>query len=319
VIEGIRIPSSVRDLIQARMADLAQEDRDLLEAAACCGFEFDPTLVAEALGVDLMGALRRFGQIERRHRLIRSAGRRCVFDHHQVQETLYGGLIAQLREQYHLAIGDALEKRTGGGAGGAEAVALCEHFLKSAAPARARPFLDKALAQLQRDYGADAPANVARLALAAPGLYAGRERADLLLRFADCLDLSGRREEQRAALDEALAIAKELGDRTLGARAISRIGGLLLVTARFEEARPCFEEALDLAQGSGERGLEAGLCGRMCVLLYETGRHGDALPWGQRQLALAQEAGDRVVEADAINNIANIDRAMSATWPSRAS
>ena len=47
--------------IESEIADLEDDARDFLEAASCCGFEFDPTLVAEALGSDLMGALRRFG------------------------------------------------------------------------------------------------------------------------------------------------------------------------------------------------------------------------------------------------------------------
>jgi len=310
VIDGIRIPSSVRDLIQARMAELAQEDRDLLEAAACCGFEFDPTLVAEALGIDLMGALRRFGQIERLHRLIRSAGRRCVFDHHQVQEALYGGLLTQLREQYHLALGSALEKRSGGGAGGVEAVALSEHFLKSADPARARPYIAQALSHLERDYGADAPANVARLALSAKGLLTGRDRAEMLLRFAHDLDLSGKREEEQAVLDEALAIAKELDDPRLGARAIGAIAELLRQTARFDEAMRRYEEALDLARRAGDRSGEATWSGGIGMLLHDTGRASEALPWHERQLALARELQDRGQEALAINNIGNVHRAL---------
>lgn len=318
VIDGIRIPSSVRDLIQARMAELEPGDRDLLEAAACCGFDFDPTLVAEALGVDLMGALRRFGQIERRHRLIRSAGRRCVFDHHQVQETLYQGLLAQLREQYHLAIGAALERTKSGGLGGPEAVALCEHFLKSANPERARPYLEKALSQLERDYGADAPGNIARLALAAPGLLAGRARAEMLLRFAKNLDLSGKREEQRAVLDEALALARELGDKGLGARAIGQIGSLLLQIARFDEALRRLEEALDLARQAGDRASEARFCGSIGVVFHDTGRGADALPWHERQLALARDAGDRMEEASAINNIGNVHRALRHADEARA-
>ncbi|HEX5136597.1 MAG TPA: tetratricopeptide repeat protein [Planctomycetota bacterium] len=317
VIEGIQIPSSVRDLIQARMADLDPLDRDLLEVASCCGFEFDPTLVAEASGVDLIGALRRFGQIERRHRLIRSAGRRCVFDHHQVQETLYAGLLPALRERYHLAIGDALERKQGG-AGGAGAVALCEHFLKSTEPGRSRPYLDRAVSQLERDYGADAPANVARLALAAPGLLAGRDRAGMLLRFASNLDLSGKREEQRSALDEALGIARNLSDPGLGARAVGMIGSLFLHTGRFEEARRAIEEALDLARKAGDRRQEAHLCGGMGVTLYDTGRGAEALPWHERQLAIARETGDRHAEADAINNIGNVHRVRRDRQQARA-
>jgi tetratricopeptide (TPR) repeat protein len=310
VIEGISIPSSVRDLIQARMAELDAPDRDLLEAAACCGFEFDPTLVAEALSKDLLGALRRFGQIERRHRLIRSAGRRCVFDHHQVQETLYGGLLAQLKEQYHLALGDALERRMQGGPGGPDATALSEHFLKSADARRAKPYLSKALSHLERDYGADAPANIARLALEAPDLLAGRERVEMLLRFARNLDLSGKREEQRAALDEALKIAKGLSDAALGANVICRTGSFLLHTGRFEEARRCFDEALDLAGKAGDRACECVCCGGIGMLLSDTGRPLEALPWHERQLAIARETGNRASEANAINNIGNVHRGL---------
>jgi hypothetical protein len=85
-IEQIQIPSSVQDLIQARISDLDEEDRDLLDVAACAGFEFDPGLVADALGINRIPALKRLGRIERKQRLIRSAGLRFVFDHHQVQE-----------------------------------------------------------------------------------------------------------------------------------------------------------------------------------------------------------------------------------------
>ena len=37
VIKDIQIPSSLLDLVNARMADLSDEERDLLDVAACCG------------------------------------------------------------------------------------------------------------------------------------------------------------------------------------------------------------------------------------------------------------------------------------------
>ena len=44
VIRDIKVPSSVLDLVNARVADLTEEERDLLDVASCCGFEFDPLL-----------------------------------------------------------------------------------------------------------------------------------------------------------------------------------------------------------------------------------------------------------------------------------
>ena len=45
------LPSSVLDLVNARVADLDDDERNLLDVASCWGFEFDPTLVGEALGL----------------------------------------------------------------------------------------------------------------------------------------------------------------------------------------------------------------------------------------------------------------------------
>src|SRR5262249_33294411 len=139
VIGDIKIPSSVLDLVNARVADLTQEERDLLDVAACWGFEFDPGLVGDVLGIGRIPLLKRFGQIERRHRLVRSSGRNYAFDHHQVQEALYGSLHEQMREEYHAALASALETRTNaaqtdpGALGGAVCVDLAEHFLRGAA------------------------------------------------------------------------------------------------------------------------------------------------------------------------------------------
>jgi hypothetical protein len=49
-IREIEIPSSVRDLVQARLCGLAEEDKDLLDVAACCGDEFDPRSSARRSG-----------------------------------------------------------------------------------------------------------------------------------------------------------------------------------------------------------------------------------------------------------------------------
>jgi len=43
---------------------------------------------------------------------VRSAGRRYVFDHHQVQEKLYAGLSDLHRESYHAALAETSEARS---------------------------------------------------------------------------------------------------------------------------------------------------------------------------------------------------------------
>ncbi|MBW2282550.1 MAG: protein kinase, partial [Deltaproteobacteria bacterium] len=99
VIDDIQIPSSLIDLIEARISDLCEDESHLLEVAACCGHEFEPRLVGEVLGLGRIPALQKLARIEKTHRLIRSVGPRYLFDHHQVQEALYAGLSEPLREE----------------------------------------------------------------------------------------------------------------------------------------------------------------------------------------------------------------------------
>ena len=93
---------------QAIPVDPSQEEREVLDVASCCGFEFDATLVADALETARIPTFRRLARIEKQHRLVRAAGRRFLFDHQQVQESLYAGLPEVLREEYHGALAQAM-------------------------------------------------------------------------------------------------------------------------------------------------------------------------------------------------------------------
>ncbi len=300
VIDAIGVPSSVRELVLGRLAGLEPQDKDLLDLAACCGHEFDPLLVAEASGRGVLPALQRLGWIERRHRLVRSAGRCCVFDHHQVRETIYEGLMAPLREQYHLLLGGLLERR-----GPQAAAEICEHFLRGAEPSRARPHLAAAFDRVERGYGAEAPARLARLALAAPGLLEGRDRGLLLLRFAASLELLGRSEEQGRAVDEALALAASLGDEALRLGALVARSRLLYGTGRHREAEPLLADALALARALGDGAAERLVEHSIGTLAMELGRVDESIAHLERARDLFRDAGDRRGEGTAIGNLGN--------------
>jgi tetratricopeptide (TPR) repeat protein len=309
VIADIEVPSSVLDLVRARVADLAEEERDLLDVAACCGFEFDPLVVAAAAGVAMVPALKRLAQIERRHRLVRAAGDRYVFDHHQVQDALYGSLANPLRQAYHAAVADVLEARHSAAAAdprvldGALCVDLAEHFLKGGQGARALRYLDPAMTHLERGYVNGEVIALAERALAAPGLVAGKERATLLMRKAERLDLLGRRDAARAAIDEALALVDADGDPVLRARVRSTLGAHLSRLARHEEAQAVLGEAIELARRAGDLRAEAGATGTLAGVSFRLSRYAEAEALMERQRVLARQAGDRQGETGAIANL----------------
>jgi len=317
VIEEIEIPSSVLDLVNARVADLSEEERDLLDVACCRGFEFDPGLVGEVLGLGRIPALKRFGQIERRHRLVRSSWRNYVFDHHQVQEALYGSLNEQLREEYHAALAGALEVRTKAADAdpetldGALCVDLCEHYLRGARGASALRYFDAALTHLEKGY-LNAPAvDLAEQALAVPGLLAGLERAKILLRLGEGdgpLDRMGRRARQEEVAREAERLAEVGGDEGLRGRAARALGVMFRRTSRNDEAEAALRRALEIAVAECDREGEARATGSLGVVFFNEGGLAEAREQYGRNLAMSREIGDRRGEAIAQHNLGSVLR-----------
>jgi serine/threonine protein kinase/tetratricopeptide (TPR) repeat protein len=315
-IRDIDVPPSIVEVIQARVSDLGEADRNALEVASCIGFEFDAALVGAVLGVAPIPLLQRLGRIEKAHRLVRSVGHRFVFDHHQVQEVLYAGLSAPLSEAYHAAIGDALEARSGAAArapedvDGALCVDLAEHFLSGAKGERGLRYLDAAMTHLEKRWLNDAAVRLAARALAVPGLLAGTARMATLLRLADRLDLLGRRDPQRATVEEALVVARATGDRAGEVKATVGLGSVFWSLGRYAEARECVERQLALAQEIGDRRGEATATGNLGNVFYWLDRYADARQQHERHLALSREIGDRRGEARATGNLGNVFHAL---------
>ncbi len=254
-VQEIHLPSSVTDLIRARLSKLDDDDQDLLELAACAGFEFDPLVVARALGEPEVRVLRRLSRLERRHHLVRSEGRSYVFDHHQIQEALYRGLAPLLREQYHGLMADALVSGDEAPAG-KTALQCCHHSFRAARPQDALAVLEPALAHCEAIYESEAAIDLARNALKAEGGLEGRARGELLLRCRAWLDRLGRRVDERRVLDDAVELAGDLGDDELLCRAKQDLGVHLERTTRYAESRDALESAVALAQRLGRTDLE---------------------------------------------------------------
>ena len=309
IVEEIQVPSSVLDLVHARVADLAQDEQELLEVASCCGFEFDPVLVAEAAGVGRIPALKMFGRIEKSHRLVRSAGRRLVFDHHQVAEALYQGILEPLREAYHGAIAEALESRAGAEAddprrlGGELAVEICQHHFQAAQGDRALRYLDAALDHLGASYLNDRAIQLADQALETEGLLAGRRRCEVLLQKEGRLALMGRRDEQAAVLAEAEALAKEAGLEGLASKVEGALGNLDQARGRYADAEAHLLRSRDLARVSDERRAEAAAIGDLGSVLLSVGRFEEGRAHHEESLTLTREIEDRHAEAAATGNL----------------
>jgi serine/threonine protein kinase/tetratricopeptide (TPR) repeat protein len=309
VLQDIQIPSTIRDLVAARIADLAPEDKDLLDVASCLGFEFDAGVVAEALGEAHVPVLRRLARIEARHRLVRSAGERFVFDHHQVQESLYAGLPPPLAREYHAAIAAAIETRSGAAAkepkvvDGALCVELAGHWARGARRERLERYLDAALGHLERSNRHAAAIELAECVLAQPDLVSGTRRGDVVLRRARALGLTGRTDDEADAVEEAVASADASGDSASRVRARAARAAHLFRTGRIDAAIEELRNQLALAREFADRRGEIDAVGRLGGVLYAAGRYRESRDCLESHVHMARESGDRLGLARSIGNL----------------
>ncbi len=323
VIRDIQVPSSVVDLVQARVSDLAEEERDLLDVAACYGYRFDPGVVAEASGRPLVPALKALGRIERTHHLVRTAGRYLVFDHHQVQESLYAALIPQLREAYHAAIAEVLARAVADAPGpeveGRRQVLLVEHSLKGRQGAGALPHLDAALDHLEARWLNEPALDLLERAIAIPEFLVGERRITALLRKNGRLEILGRRDDQKVVIEEAAALVDDATPRALALEIEIARGNLRHVLGDAAAATDILKRCLADAKAAGERKATATALGQLGNAVYSLGRYEEAREYYEECLAIAREIEDPLLEGMARGSLGNVHGMLGDLTAARSS
>jgi class 3 adenylate cyclase/tetratricopeptide (TPR) repeat protein len=106
------LPPSVQGVLTARVDRLAPKDRALLQAASVIGRQFDPALLAGAVGEpdvnDQLAAMQALDLVLRNNK-----SDRYEFKHALVRDALYQSLLTEARTALHFKIADEIERRSG--------------------------------------------------------------------------------------------------------------------------------------------------------------------------------------------------------------
>lgn len=296
---GGRIPPTVRDAVLARAAGLSGAARDVLEAVAVVPQRTEvwllEALVQRALdGLDEClesGMLRGEADgVAFRHELARLAIEESLTPHRAV--VLHRRALAALAEP---AIGSSDLARL---AHHAEAAGDTDAVLRYAPLAAEHAAAVGAHREALHQYE--------RALRFAAGLAAG-QRAHLLERLADEGFLTDMREEGLAALDEALVIHRDGGERL-------RAGDVLRLRARMKgdmgrtaEARVDVREATEILERLPP-GIElARTYAEVSCLTMQADDAEQTIAWGQKAFALADRLGDTDALAHALNTIGTVE------------
>lgn len=262
--EAIRLPDTLRQLIEHQIGKLHPEDRLILEAGSVTGREFVAAAVAAALGKDAVQIEERCTDLVRRRQFIQPKGAqewpdgtittRYSFIHALYHEVLYTQLTAGKRAQLHRFIGERLEQGYGGRS--QEIIAeLTVHFDRGGDYPRALHYLRQAIEQtIQHCAHREALHYLTRALEVVKILPATPERAqyELILQIHLGVSLMATKgyasPEAKAAFDYARQLCQQVGETAQLVPVLRGLAAFYYVRAELQTARELGEQALQLAQ-----------------------------------------------------------------------
>jgi DNA-binding CsgD family transcriptional regulator/tetratricopeptide (TPR) repeat protein len=291
--DGSALPSSIRDLIRGRVAELDDRARTALDAAAILGSRIEPWLLAAVVGENLPGiddaiavglVLRDGDGMSFRHELARFA----VLEELPVIRGigLHRSALAALRRA---GVSDAA-RLAHHAEGAGDGAAVLEFAPQAAEQALANGAYREAIAQLER---------ALRFAVSDDD-----RRVNLLEQLGDAQMVVANGVAADEAWTEALTIRRARGaEPRLVGDLLRRISRSAMWRADFARAMALAREAVAILESLGEsRELAMALVGLSGQLMMEAHAE-EAIRWGERALAMGDRLGDDEVRALAFNYI----------------
>jgi DNA-binding CsgD family transcriptional regulator len=229
-LEGMAVPTLLRQIVAARVARLGGEAERLLAIAAVIGQQVPLGLWAAAAGSD-EGAVETVAEQGLAARLLVETPEGVEFAHALIREALYAGIPALRRRRIHRATGEALAAIED-----AAPDATAYHF-QQAGDTRAGEWLTRAAWRAYRSF---AYATARARFEAALSHVGGTERVRILLALSS---LDRFREQGMRYAEEAVATARAAGDAELAALAQFRFGIIVSYHGLVGEALQAMEEA----------------------------------------------------------------------------
>ncbi len=325
----VRLPLTVQDAVQARIAALVSDDRELLERAAVMGGVFwlgglvamdrqthsPPDVWEGGEADDVAGLRQRLSDLVERDYVLRlpdstfAGDEEYVFKHNLEREALLRLTPPASARRFHRAIAEWLSFRTTVETSEEYLEMLARHREKAGATALAATSYVRAgeVARLR-----SANAKAAELYAKGLKLLDQCDHADEDLRlksmhhYGDVLYALGRNDAAHRTFVEMLARAWRLDLRHMGGTAHARIGRLLREMGRLAEASRQLTAALALfGQAQDDRGTASVLDG-IGKLHRLKGDQPLALEYTLRSLALRRKVGDRPTIAVSLHRLGSI-------------
>jgi len=296
-IDEITLPETVQAVLASRIDRLAEQDKEVLQAAAVVGREVRTELLRAVVDLSapaLAASLERLSTAE----ILGSALSRGdhVFRHPLAQEVAYRTQLVDRRRETHAAIARAL-LAIHGSAAPAHAALLAHHFDEAGERLEAARWHEQAGRRVARSDPEDGVRHCRRVTALLAAVAESRETLMLELTSRIALLEIGRiagieEREAQDLFDEARAVAERLRDRAAHAFLLSSYGRLCGLAGDVVQYLACAERATELADGSDDVVLEFEMRSVLAHAQLAVGRLVSARETAGRALAEVAEVAE---------------------------
>lgn len=314
-LSEIEVPSSVQDIIMARIDRLEETRKSKLQVCSVIGREFSLELLQKISAID---------KNELRERLMTLTNSDLIYErgvypnvdylfkHALTQEVAYNTLLLQKRKELHERAGNAIEEMYPNRLEEFYGV-LAHHFSKTANREKAVHYLTlvgkRAKAVLSIEEALSNFHEALRLLdqMKKTDTSQGK-RVDILFEIENIYDNTGRRDDQKKILGEIITLSEAINDKNRLSDGYIKQGELLSVIGEYDKAKEICQSALTIKRAIGDKIGEGKALRGMGFINWRSADYKDALEYHKQALGVHREAGSREAEGFELISLGEIYR-----------
>lgn len=298
----LAVPTTVQDLLEARLDSLDPSPRHVANGAAVIGRTFWTRVLARVTPDDELDPA--LGTLEREHFVSRVLAPEPTysFAHALVQEVAYRTQLIAQRRRTHVVVGDAFTELFG------ERIeefidTLAFHYRRGEDDAKARTWLMRAGRRAQRLYANTEALDYFQGCIERSGDDA-TVRSEALEAIADVQRVVGKYEDALAAYAQALDV-RPAGDTVDRARVRRKTAIVHQLRGDMTAALAIFEDVLNLLPSDAPAERSRALL-NIAEVRWRQGHYDDAVATLEQSIADAERAGDDDARAEALKQIGTV-------------
>jgi DNA-binding CsgD family transcriptional regulator len=287
-LHELSIPRSIQDAVQRRTTQLSEPARHLLTLAAVAGRRFNFTLLQQVMQCDEQQLLLLIKELIAAQLVIEESEERFAFRHALTRQAIYTELLGRERKTLHRTIAETMEFLYPGDVD-THLADFAYHFYEAGLWQRALGYAQRAGEKALAFYAPRAALDYFTRALTAASQLSLIPPSSLFRARGQAYELLGEFDRTRADYEAALQVARSTGENCAEWEALLHLG-MLWAGRDYERSGEYYQQAFELARTIGDPSIIARSLNRLGNFTLTTPAQtlGQRLAWCARaELALA--------------------------------